>query len=71
MREASYSMNQEREQAFRDKIKSLEHENGLLQEVINSKQFQESIPEKGQNDMAIRGCMLLKKIIFKQEKRLR
>lgn len=68
-RESSYGLNIERDRKLREKVKSLENQNRILQEICKGKYPQ--IASQLEPNIASKGCAALKKIVFKQEKRLR
>lgn len=71
-REATYELNIHRDIILREKVKSLENHNRILQDLCKGMSPQTvSQPVEGQGSSTNKGCAVLKKIIFKQEKRLR
>lgn len=71
-REKTYAQNEQREQKQIEIIKSLEKQNKILQDLVKSRQLimhpLDAVPEKLPNN---HDSAFMKKIIFKQEKRLR
>lgn len=71
-RETTYGLNEERDRKLRDKIRNLENQNRILQELVKGKcSYIQAVPAPPTEAPSNKGCALLRKIIFKQEKRIR